>query len=183
MIPLLKIHFTHRQIHHTATVCFQLQTSCNPKHTMHQPKTINVPFMHSLCLENSLTVYSTLIQMFKLTFLQKVSIFLSCIFSLGIHHFSSLVIYLFLVCCIQTWAVTPVFYRRCFPLVYKWVISPVLIQQLDADNCELSYPHLDMYDSLCTLKARWRFLYNKDECSISIRHMTMGPWVPLNWIL
>lgn len=104
VIPLLKIHFTHRQIHHIATVCSQLQTSCNPKYTTHQPKTINVPFMHSLCLGNSLTVYSTLTQMFKLTFLQKVNIFQINAFFFCLEFIISYQwAHLFLVYCTQTW--------------------------------------------------------------------------------
>lgn len=143
MIPLLKIHFTHRQIHHITTVCFQLQTSCNPKYTMHQPKTINMPFMHSLCLGNSLTVYSTLTQMFKLTFLQKVSIFqINAFFSLwnssflitshitflsvalrpGQQHLSS----------IETLTASLCYVNEAHHLCRS--------RQLNADDCELSNP-------------------------------------------
>lgn len=77
---------------------------------MHQPKTIIVPFMHSLCLGNSLTVYSTLARMFKLTFLQKVSIFQINIFLLEFvtsYHQPRL----FHVYCTQTWAIAPIFYQ------------------------------------------------------------------------
>lgn len=150
VIPLLKIHFTHRQIHHIATVCFQLQTSCDPKHTMHQPKTINVPLMHCLCLGNSLTVYSTLTQMFKLTFLQNVSIFQRNAFFLLLEFLlSQCQPQLSLVYCTQTWAVTHVLYRDSLHLFSS--------RQLKADQCMClcnGQLLLDTYDSLCLTEAR-----------------------------